>query len=137
MPNVATSLLRPFELESPFEPVYGDFVPFVRIPDVTQAPGIEDLVRWLEKKLQMSESLYPLLKQLSRDAPALQGKDQRVRDLLDEEDQTKIRRCLTLGSDISLLKMCVEVSILNGLSSELMSRRFIIRHQSLAIVIRS
>src|SRR6266550_155023 len=133
MLNVPASLLRLFD-ELPSEPVCGDLVPFVRIPDVSQAPGINDLMHWLEKRLQVSESLYPLLAQLSRDAPALHGKDQRVRDFLDEEDQTKIRRCLTLGSDISLLKMCVEVSVLNGLSSELMSRCFIIRQQSLAII---
>ena len=137
MPNVAASLLRPFETEPGSEPIYGDFVPFVRIPkmSVPQDPGINDLLmRRMDKYLQASESLYPLLAQLSRDSPALRGEDQRVRDFLDEEDQTKIRRCLTFGSDISLLEMLVEikVSIPNGLSSELVTRPFIIRQQGLA-----
>ena len=102
---------------------------------VPQDPGINDLLmRRMDKYLQASESLYPLLAQLSRDTPALRGEDQRVRDFLDEEDQTKIRRCLTLGSDISLLEMLVEikVSIPNGLSSELVTRPFIIRQLGLA-----
>ena len=115
--------------DHPVIPVRGGFAPFARIADmgIPQAPNFNNvLLSWLDERLQTSETLYPLLAQLSRDSPTLQGKDERVRNYMNAEDRDNVYAYLAHGCSLSSLKMAAEVSVSKGFSYKLILR-FIIR----------
>ena len=81
---------------------------------VSRVPNLNSiLLGWLDDKLQTSETLYPLLAQLSQDSATLQGKDERVRDFMNVADRNKIYNYLVLGSRLSSMKLVAEVGVLN------------------------
>ena len=101
--------------------VRGTHNSFARSPDVgvSRAPNFNKiLLGWLDEKLQTSETLYPLLAQLSQDSATLQGKDERVRDFMNVADRNTIYTYLALGSTLSSIKLAAEVSVLHGSSIE-------------------
>ncbi|KAF8704424.1 hypothetical protein AX14_014020 [Amanita brunnescens Koide BX004] len=111
--NGPVARLMPLMDDHPVIPVRGGFAPFARIADmgIPQAPNFNNvLLSWLDERLQTSETLYPLLAQLSRDSPTLQGKDERVRNYMNAEDRDNVCAYLAHGCSLSSLKMAAEVT---------------------------